>query len=643
MPSTVIKEPESKPAHEAELEQATALEQAGAYAEAAILLETTATAMQPPQQQAALLRAVDNYLKAGDNDNANRLLATIDTHRLPGLDFHRRLLIAEFALGRNRPDEALSYLTDPPAEETAPELVIRYHQLRAEGFRLSGNILESARELGDLDLIISDQEARLDNQLAILQTLATLTDTALDLLQPSPPGIQGGWMELARIIKSHSTRAGALQPLLEGWRERFPSHPAMPELLGGYFEQLKAQYLRPSHLAILLPTSGPYGDAAAALRDGFMAAYYQDSPENRPGLVFYDTSNSADTWPLYRQAVDAGADMIIGPLSKNSVDQLAHAGELDIPVLALNQVPPTVTPPGDLYQFALSPEDEARQVAEKAWLDGHTKAVILTPRGNWGDRIFNAFANRWERLGGLIAEHQSYDSKAHDFSQPIRSMLNIDESYARKKALQRLLGKKLEFEPRRRQDTDFIFLAAKSQKARQLRPQLQFHYAGELPVYTTSHIYSGKRNVKEDQDLEGLMFPDIPWLLVSEGNDPLSRQNLGEILPRSQHSYRRLYAMGMDSYRLLPHLARLQNSSNEMLDGKTGNLYLDDVNHVRRQLVWAEMRAGMPRVIGYAPRMEMDQGGLFGEDEAAPLPESEPVEEALPEDTEPQPAEAGQG
>lgn len=641
VPSTIIKEPE--PAHEVEMAQAAALEEAEAYAQAAALLESLAADMLPPQQQAALLRAADNYLKAEDAENASRLLGAIDTLNLPGLDFHRRLLIAEFALGNNRPDEALSYLTEPPAEETAIDLVTRYHKLRAESFRLSGNILESARELGELDLLILDEEARLENQLAILQTLATLTDTALDLLQPSPPGIQGGWMELARIIKAHSNQPGAIQPFIEGWRERFPSHPAMPDLLGGYFQKLKAQYLRPGHLAVLLPMSGPYGNAAKALRDGFMATYYQDNPENRPRLAFYDTSNSADTWPLYREAVDAGADMIIGPLNKTSVDQLARAGELDIPVLALNQVALEVTPPGDLYQFSLSPEDEARQVAEKAWLDGHTKAAILTPRGNWGNRIFSAFANRWERLGGLIAEHQTYDSKAHDFSQPIRTLLNIDESYAHQKDLQRLLGKKLEFEPRRRKDAEFIFLAAKTQKARQIRPQLQFHYAGELPVYTTSHIYSGKVDTKKDQDLEGLMFPDIPWLLVTEGNDPLSRQNLGETFPGSQTSYRRLYAMGIDSYRLLPHLARLQNNSTEMLDGKTGNLYLDDINYVRRQLVWAEMRAGMPRIIGYAPRMEMDRGELFEEDEPAPVLEQVPEQENLPESDTPPATETGQG
>lgn len=591
---------------------AESLEAVGDYAGAAALFEQLAGQNQPPARQALLLRAAENLFQAEKDEAATLLLARIDTAALPQLDFHKRLLVAEMALARNRPDEALLLLMEAPLPETAGNLLQRYHEDRAEGFRLSGNLLESARELGELDLLIQELEPRLENQMAILQTLATLTDTALDLLQPSPPGIQGGWMELARIIKGTAGDTRQIQQLIEAWRERFPSHPAMPDLLDGYFQKLKALYRRPNHLAILLPMSGPYANAARALREGFMAAYYQQPAESRPRLAFYDSSNSADTWPLYQQAVDAGAEMIIGPLNKEGVAQMARAGELEIPVLALNQIPPEVAPPVDLYQFGLSPEDEARQVAERAWLDGHTQAVVLTPRGRWGERIFEAFRNRWERLGGLLAEHQSYDAKENDFAHPIRALLNIDESYARKRDIQRLLGEKLEFEPRRREDADFIFLAAKSQKARQIRPQLQFHHASGLPVYSTSHIYSGKPAPRDDQDLEGIKFPDIPWLLVAGGDDPLSRENLAKLLPESQNRYRRLYAMGIDSFRLLPHLARLQTTSRETLDGNTGNLYLDEINQIHRQLVWAEMHKGTPRIIGYAPRLDLDIGEAPG-------------------------------
>jgi outer membrane PBP1 activator LpoA protein len=609
VPPGVIKEPPEKPVVDPMAEEAKRLDAEGSHLDAANLYEQLAARYTGEARQAFLLSAAESYFRAEEADSAARILAQTDTASLPALDLRRRLLIADLALERSRPDEVLGLLAAPPPQDADSELVQRYHRLRAEAFRLAGNLLESANELEQLDAMLPDLETRLENQLAILQTLATLTDTALELLQPSPPGVRGGWMELARIIKAHANRPEEIQLQIAAWRERFPAHPALPDLLEGYFQKLKAQYRRANHLALLLPMNGPYRHAAKALMDGFMAAYFQDTEADRPQLVFYDSSNASETWPLYRQAVEAGADMIIGPLNKTGVSQLARAGELEVPVLALNQVPTEVTPPADLYQFGLSPEDEARQVAERAWLDGHTTAIVLTPGGDWGNRIFQAFSNRWERLGGTLAEHQTYDAREHDFTQPIRSMLNIDESYNRRKQLQQILGKKLEFEPRRRDDASFIFLAAKTEKARQIRPQLQFHHAADMPVYATSHIFSGNPDPASDQDLEGLKFPDIPWLLVAEGSEPLSRQSLGETFPESQDSgYRRLYAMGIDSYRMLPHLARLQSSSRESLDGKTGLLYLDGINQVRRQLVWAEMKGGSPRVLGYAPRLESDSG-----------------------------------
>ena len=603
-PTVVEKPTPAAPEIDPRETQALALASAGDYLSAAELLQQAAQDKPRPEQERLLLAAAENYFRGGDIDAANALLNRIDESGLPQLALQRRLLLAEITLSRNRPEQALTLLQIAPADDAPLALRQRYHKDLAEAYRLTGNLLESGRQLGELDLLLLEPEARLENQLDIIRTYAILTDMALASLQPDPPGTQGGWMELTRIIKRHGGDPTQVQPLMADWRQRFPDHPALPQLLDGYFQRLESQYLRPERLAILLPNEGRFANAATALRNGLLAAYYQQEPALRPQLAFYDSSNPADIWPLYQQAVASGADVVIGPLDKQAVAQFARAGELEIPVLALNQVVPEVAPPADLYQFGLSPEDEAGQVAEKAWIDGFSTAIVLTPDGSWGDRIFGAFRDRWEQLGGALAEHQRYDPKEHDFSQAIKALLNVDESSARHNEIQRLLGKRLEFEPRRRQDANFIFLAATTQKARGIRPQLQFHHAADLPVYSTSHAFSGQLSPKEDEDLEGLKFPDIPWLLMDETDNPLSRQRLAEILPESQSNYQRLYAMGVDSYLLLPHLARLQSSPREILEGKTGNLHLDGKNHVRRQLVWAQMEKGEPRVIGYAPRMD---------------------------------------
>ena len=229
--------------------------------------------------------------------------------------------------------------------------------------------------------------------------------------------------------------------------------------------------------------------------------------------------------------------------------------------------------------------------------------VILMPTSSWGNRIRDAFVKRWESLGGRITESQSYDAKKSDFGEPIQAMLDVDQSKQRRKYLTSLLGERLEFEPRRRQDVDFIFVAANPVKARQIRPQLQFHHAINLPIYTTSHAWQGYLNLDKDRDIEGIMFPDIPWLLADEGDEILSLNNFKQLTRQERSNTFRLVAMGIDSYSLLGHLARLQNSESEALDGKTGQLYMDQLNNLHRQLVWAQMRNSSPQVIGYAPRL----------------------------------------
>ena len=617
------------------VEQAEGFSDTGDYVAAADLFEQLAATKPYPENQRLLLRAAENRFLAADLDSASALLARINVPDLPFLEFQRRLLVAEMAIARNRPDEALDQLSTLPPEGISIEIRRRYHKDRSEAFRLAGNQMESGRELEIIDLLIDDQIDKLDNQLDIIRTYAVLTDNFLQQMQPPPPDNQGGWMELTRIIKEYANDEALVRMKISAWRNIYPAHPAMPGLLDGYFKKLKGQFRKPSQLAILLPESGPYARVASLLRDGLLAAYFEEQVVARPQLFFYDSSNPEQTWPLYQQAVESGADMVIGPLNKESVAQLNRAVELQVPVLALNQVVAEGLPSPDLYQFGLSPEDEAIQVADRAWTDGFTIAVALTPEGDWGDRIAAAFRERWEELGGVLAEEQKYDEETHDFSAPIQALLNIDDSTRRHSDLQKLLRRKLEFEPRRRRDIGFIFLAAKFQKARQIRPQLQFHHAADLPIYTTSHAFSGVVSEDADQDLNGIRFPVTPWLLATaDETDSLSLAQLLRVFPNTPPRYYPLLAMGIDSLQLIPHLARLQSSPKEVMEGKTGNIYMDRSHHLRRQMLWAEMVKGVPQITGFSPRLD----SAIGDFPEAPMQDPD----ALPGSPADSPAPAGE-
>ncbi|MEJ2609210.1 MAG: penicillin-binding protein activator [Candidatus Thiodiazotropha sp.] len=585
-------------------QQVISMTERGDYAGAAKLLESFAAQSGPPLWDRLILEAAENWLKVGDQERSLSLVKQLlPLESDPDFTLKLRLVKTELAIQQGDIEQALDLMQLEPAPDAPLELRQHYHRNMAEIFRLSGNLLESARELDVLDKLQEDDiEQRLATQQLLVQTLSTMTDTTLTLLQPQPPATLIGWMELAKVIKLQISDPTKLSSRLAQWQERFPNHPALQTLLASYMEQRGLS--QDDHIAILLPRNGPYVQVAAAVRDGFMAAWYQQPAESRPKLQFYDSGSQQDILTIYQQAVLSGAKMIVGPLDKDAVKMLAHMKLLDIPVLALNQIDDEINPVNpNLYQFGLAPEDEAEQVAERAWLEGHRTALILTPSGDWGERLASSFRNRWQDLGGKAIEQQSYNPNENDFSVPIRSLLNVNESKERIQAVTRLLGRKLKAEPRTRQDADFIFLAARPQKARQLRPQLKFFRAGDMPILATSHIYSGVTQPDLDRDLGKISFVDMPWLLEESQEDSLSRKQLEKLIPGVRGRYARLYAMGIDSYNLLPFLPSLQAQPGRLFNGKSGALYLDNQNKIHRLLAWADMERGLAHISGYAPRI----------------------------------------
>lgn len=249
-----------------------------------------------------------------------------------------------------------------------------------------------------------------------------------------------------------------------------------------------------------------------------------------------------------------------------------------------------------VYQFALSPEDEARAAAERAWFDGRGRAALITPDSLLGTRIGDAFADRWQELGGVLVARQSYEDSARDLSSPVQALLNLDRSEQRLQSLREVVGRGVKHEPRRRKDVDMIMLTGSPTQARQLKPQLNFHRAGSIPTYATSHIYAAFDDPQRDLDIQGVLFGDMPWVLPEAGRDLALRQEVARAFPSSPASLSRLFAFGVDAYRLVPQIGRLRAQSFASLPGATGDLSVDGENRVMRKLVWAQFVDGQARL-----------------------------------------------
>ncbi|MBB2495532.1 penicillin-binding protein activator [Aquipseudomonas ullengensis] len=544
-----------------------------------------------PAEEAASLRlsAADLAYQQQDLGRATRILEDVPLEGLkPAQQVFASTLSAELAMARNKPKSALSALQHPSLErlgELPVEQQARTQLVRARALEADGQTLAAARERVYIAPLLSGNAASANHE-AIWALVASLPQSQL---QSSGDSDLDGWLSLALATKSAGTPDQQLAAI-DAWKVQHPQHPAaeqLPQQLSK-LKELAGQPLQ--KIALLLPEQGQLAAVARALRDGFMAAHYQaqQAGQNPPQVQFYDSSRLSSLDDFYRQAQADGVQLVIGPLEKPLVKQLSERPQLPLTTLALNYSDAGRESPAQLFQFGLAAEDEAREVARRAWADGMRRAVALVPRGEWGDRVLAAFQQSWQNAGGSLIAAEHVDQPV-ELAQQIADLFQLRESESRAKRLQSTLGTAVAGQPARRQDIDFIFLAATPQQAQQIKPTLAFQYAGDVPVYATSHLYTGGTNPAQYMDLEGIRFCETPWLL--DANDPL-RQQVDSQWPQAAGSLGRLYAMGVDAYRLAPRLSQLKALPDSRVEGLSGNLSLNPAQRIERQLPWAEFRNG---------------------------------------------------
>lgn len=248
------------------------------------------------------------------------------------------------------------------------------------------------------------------------------------------------------------------------------------------------------------------------------------------------------------------------------------------------QAEPVSPPP--LLQLSLTPEDEARQLAADAYARGYRRALLLHPAGAWGDTMQTALAQSWQELGGVIVSAGQF-TDARAYSAEVSAALGVSTSQQRAREVADLLGEEVEARPRRRQDVDVVFMLARSAAdARSLKPLLAFHYAGQVPVFANSDVYSapGRRG---DRDLNGTQLLQMPWVIFANQGLAAAMQSSG--------SRARLNALGADAWLLQSRLQQLLAPEPVCLRGSTGLLQPNSAGQVERELQWALIDEGKLR------------------------------------------------
>ena len=553
---------------DATAERAERLARQGDHAGAAEGYENAARGAAPDAANGYWLAAAREWLLGSRVDAAEAAIANVAAPVTPADTREQRRLEAEVALARGDTARAAGLLRSIQGDDAAT---------LATRARVQFGSLKAADGVASLvarDKLLTSAADRQANQRMIVDGIQAAIARGADTRPPAGADpVVAGWLELGRILSDAKSGALGSQRRLQAWRARYPQHPASDALWKGAGERPVAAGDQPRQVALLLPLSGRAGVAGGAVRDGFLGAYYDDGRAARPRIRIYDVAER-DAPSAYLQALGDGSDFVVGPLTREEVAALATLADGRATTLALNFLPDNVQVPDRFYQFALSPEDEARLAARRIAADGRASGVTLAPQSDWGRRVTAAFVEEFTANGGQVVDHGEYLPSTADFNEIIRRLL-------------RTTGQRGSLP---RPDAQFVFVAAQPVHGRLIRTQLRFNYASALPMYATSDVFdpAGPGNV----DLDGVIFPDMPWVLDPLGASSVARAAAERVFPNRGGQLSRLYAFGYDAYRLMHDLPRMRSGSLGPLSGVTGRLAVDATGRVRRELDWAQVVGG---------------------------------------------------
>ena len=465
-----------------------------------------------------------------------------------------------------------------------------------------------------------------------------------------------GWLDLLSVWQSNKQDPDLLKAGIKDWQRRYPVNPAAKNLPVQLNNVLTFQQASTGKIALFLPMSGPAQVYGNAIQQGFNAAMTgqvsQPAPQNasvdqnaqaQPAtdpdaavstsapdasastatpteqpqtsapatapvassnaqVKIYDT-NGQPLSALLTQAQQDGATLVVGPLLKDQVNELS-SDQTPLNVLALNQ-PETEKNAPNICYFALSPEDEAQDAARHMWSQQKRMPLLLVPRGNFGDRIAQAFANEWQKLGGQTVLKQGLGS-AGELRSSIGSGIRLtgtpvmasDAAAPAQAQGVTIGGITIPAPPTDAQivqgssggAVDSVYVVATQNELTLIKPMLDMSGSGRSrpSVYASSRSYQAGAGPDYRLEMEGVQFSDIP--LLAGSNPALMQQATAKF--GNDYSLVRLYAMGIDAWNLANHFSQMRTLPGFEVSGSTGDLSANANCVIHRKLPWLQYRQG---------------------------------------------------
>lgn len=336
-----------------------------------------------------------------------------------------------------------------------------------------------------------------------------------------------------------------------------------------------------SGMALILPldATGALVDVADAFLEGFIAAAEEEGEVS--SLEIYRTDGEvASELQAYRQAINDGAGIIIGPLLRTSVERVAALpGRVAIPTILLQDAGQRTFAGQEgaslLYSFPLGAEPEIIQFATQAiGLANQREVFVLAENSALGERLSRSVQRVWRELGARPVQVRKILSPESwvEIHNELREFLitEFERLEALKEegvAVELPATEALEVQPL----PPAVFAAGGSEFISQVRANVP----SALPIHILAAVEADlAKSGRSSLALDGIRLFQMPYLLELEAR----RTSLvGESYARSlPPDLRRYFVFGLDAYAIADAFPAWGPTDFWSRAGASGAIFLDN-------------------------------------------------------------------
>ena len=172
-------------------------------------------------------------------------------------------------------------------------------------------------------------------------------------------------------------------------------------------------------LVLPLSASGNAALAAQSLKNAAEMALAEFNNPNIQLLVKDDAGTAPGAQQATQQALDEGAEIILGPLFAVSVGAAGQTARgRGVPVVAFS-TDASVTSRG-VYLLSFLPESDVERIVEYAIANGKRSFAAIVPESAYGNVVDAQFRQEVARRGGRIVAIERYPADPQRMQEPIR-------------------------------------------------------------------------------------------------------------------------------------------------------------------------------------------------------------------------------